>query len=284
MAAKDTHESIRRAICQHSFSAGVTYDTYLQGSYRNSTNIIRDSDVDLVVELTSSFCYDVSALSYEDACRFEMTHFAASYHWSDFLSEVYLVLSASYGADLVQRGHKSIKVAKGNSNRLNADVLVCMTHRKYLSYPQYGSPRYVEGITFLALPERRQIINYPKLHYDKGAAKNEDTRQRFKPAVRMFKNARSYMVENGLLAGDIASSYFIECLAYNMPSSEYAGSWAETYLSLIGWFCKAAQNGQLASLRCQNGISPLFGDLPEQWSANRAFTFIDQLLSLYRNW
>ena len=41
----------------------MTYVSYLQGSYRNDTNIRGDSDVDLVLELNSVFKHDASVLS-----------------------------------------------------------------------------------------------------------------------------------------------------------------------------------------------------------------------------
>ena len=55
-AAERTHHSLKRALeAYKKWPDGVTYETYLQGSYLNSTNIRGDSDVDLVAELTSVF-------------------------------------------------------------------------------------------------------------------------------------------------------------------------------------------------------------------------------------
>ena len=38
-SSKRTHEAIRRVLNAHSWPHGMTYDFYLQGSYRNDTNI-----------------------------------------------------------------------------------------------------------------------------------------------------------------------------------------------------------------------------------------------------
>lgn len=44
------HESIRNSLEVDTSQVKGKVDTYLQGSYRNSTNIRGDSDVDLVVQ------------------------------------------------------------------------------------------------------------------------------------------------------------------------------------------------------------------------------------------
>ena len=44
--AKLTHESVRNAIDSYKFPNGVCKDMYLQGSYKNDTNIYADMDVD----------------------------------------------------------------------------------------------------------------------------------------------------------------------------------------------------------------------------------------------
>lgn len=62
--SKQTHESIRLALAaDSSLIKGKDYEIYLQGSYRNTTNIRGDSDVDIVVELKSTFAPDTSLLS-----------------------------------------------------------------------------------------------------------------------------------------------------------------------------------------------------------------------------
>ena len=51
-ASKQAHVSIRNALARHTGWAKETkYDIFLQGSYKNDTNLRRDSDVDVVVEL-----------------------------------------------------------------------------------------------------------------------------------------------------------------------------------------------------------------------------------------
>ena len=45
--------SIREALDTYEWPAEIKYDVFLQGSYTNDTNLRRDSDVDVVVQLAS---------------------------------------------------------------------------------------------------------------------------------------------------------------------------------------------------------------------------------------
>jgi len=58
--AKATHESIRNALDSYRWTDGVDFEVYLQGSYKNNTNIRGDMDVDVVVQLNSSFYSNLS--------------------------------------------------------------------------------------------------------------------------------------------------------------------------------------------------------------------------------
>ena len=138
---------------------GMTRDFYLQGSYRNDTNIRGDSDVDIVLELTSAFHHDASAISQYEQDRLASSFQSASHSWNDFRRETLRALEDGFGRGMVSQGNKSIKL-KADPPRLAADVVVCMEHRRYTGYYTY-----VEGITFWALHDKRWIVNYPKEHY-----------------------------------------------------------------------------------------------------------------------
>jgi hypothetical protein len=66
----DTYDSIKNALAAWDGSQEFTYGIYLQGSYANATNVRADSDVDVVVELTSTYCTDFSELTPADAERY----------------------------------------------------------------------------------------------------------------------------------------------------------------------------------------------------------------------
>ncbi len=58
--ARQTHESIRTALSSHGWPDGVDFEVYLQGSYKNATNVRGDSDVDVVVQLKSTFYHNLN--------------------------------------------------------------------------------------------------------------------------------------------------------------------------------------------------------------------------------
>lgn len=56
------YERIRIALQNDASLRGRNFEVFLQGSYRNSTNIRGDSDVDVVVKLTDTYMPDYSLL------------------------------------------------------------------------------------------------------------------------------------------------------------------------------------------------------------------------------
>ena len=283
--ASITHASIRHALSAHAWPSTVDYEVYLQGSYRNHTNIRGDSDVDLVVQLNSSFKHELSALSEAQVRAFHATYSDTTYHWGMFRAETLRALKEYYGASLVTEGHKSLKVS-GASGRLNADVVPCLMYRKYRSSQRSDLAQYVKGIAFYSLPDLRLIVNFPKLHYANGAAKNADdaTKGLFKPAVRVLKNARNYLVDHQAISDQLAPSYFIECLAYNLPNDRFSTDHRITFLGFVTWAYDILKNDSYRRLKCQNEQLPLFGSEPEQWSVSNAIQLLGALMTLWSDW
>ena len=161
-----THEAIRKAIDAYEWPDGMTHDFYLQGSYHNDTNLTGDSDVDVVLELTST-----TYRGGDPAFRyFQEPQTANVYSWDEFRREALKALERGFGKKSVAQHNKSIRI-KGSTRRLLADVVVCARHRYSHSFL---TP--IDGITLFALREgRRQIINYPKQHHENGVAKTHAT-------------------------------------------------------------------------------------------------------------
>ena len=272
--AKRTHEAIKRVLDAHQWPPGMSYDFYLQGSYRNDTNIRGDSDVDIVLQVNSTFELDTSILDPYSAQQLRSSYGDSLYEGDDFRRLALSVLVAHYGDKIVGQGNRSIKI-KADSGRVAADVVVCIGHRRYTSPSQY-----VEGITFYALRDKRWSVNYPNLHYGNGAGKSRRTRDWFKRTVRMFKNARNHLVSNRLINSDLAPSYFLECLLYNAPDAAFKASFQDTYSDIVNWMVRTNLN----QLKCQNGQLLLFGSLPEQWSEHDANALAMGLANLWNNW
>src|SRR5215469_14994830 len=91
---------------------------------------------------------------------------------------------------------------------------------------------YDEGLEFVDAAGN-YTINFPKLHIANGEARNSQNRTNghYKPAVRMFKNARYRATERGFL--DDAPSYFVECLLYNVPDVCFTDSMQGSYADVV---------------------------------------------------
>ena len=176
----------------------------------------------------------------------------------------------------VSEGKKALKVT---TSYLRADVVVCLQYRKYSDRPR-SKADFIEGMTFRVPSESRWVINYPKLHYQNGARKNQNTNGWYKPTVRMFKNARTYLVDKGVIPADLAPSYFLECLLYNVPNDKFGPNLQSTFREVITWRLKA----DFSRFVCQNEQLPLFGNTPEQWSEDKARCFLEAMVELWKDW
>jgi predicted nucleotidyltransferase len=283
VTAASTYHSIRKAL-RDVESSPVRYkdvDVYLQGSYRNDNNIRGDSDIDVVVELNSTFSRNLAKLSAYEAQLYRETYSNATYFWQDFRADVLEALRHYVGYASVGEGNKCLKVAAG-SGRLAADVVVCQEHREYRHFYGVNDQSFVEGIKFWTRKEGREVVNFPKPHHDNGVGKNSALRTggAYKPTVRMFKNARTHMSKKGLIATDLAPSYFLECLLYNVPDWVFSGSRSDAFFNVLRWLYSADFSG----FYCQNGQTLLFGPTPEQWNATDARRLVGALTALWNGW
>lgn len=234
---------------------------YLQGSYRNHTNIRGDSDVDIVVE-ASNIIYDENQSTSrrnreaEEDCR-----------W--FKSEFKSALINYYGYTNVSESSngKCIKVS-GSGNRLNADVVPCVTHRHF---SPDGDP--IHGITFWT-NNGTQIVNYPKLHLENGAKKNKDCEENFKPIIRVFKNARNAVYSD-------FPSYFLECLLYNIHYQCFSGDFSQSFPLILQHLTEFKNCGELKFFDCQNELQGIFGPEPYEIDIKHAYELIKLLNELW---
>lgn len=189
---------------------GADVSVFLQGSYRNRTNIRQDSDVDVVVLHTGYYFPDVSLLPSEDQQTYWSGFSKAPYSFSDYKAEVLNLMEGVFGAAHTQRKNKCIRIA-GNDYRVNADVVPCFVHRRIGG----GGETTEEGVQFLS-DSGDSIFSFPKQHYDNGVAKNGHARQMYKPAVRILKNVRNGLVEDGKFTDKLMPSFLLECLVWNV--------------------------------------------------------------------
>lgn len=279
--AKVTADSVKSALTTYKWPEGVSFDTYLQGSYKNSTNIRGDNDVDVVCQLTSNFRSNTSEFSSEQLRIYNQMYPNATYNWSNFHNDVLLRLKDYYGDDKVNVGKKSIKIL-GGSSRLPADVVVAMSYRRFTRLVSSNDFKYIEGLTFYVPTENRWVVNFPKIHYDNGVTKNSESQTNgwFKPSVRIMKNIRSYLVDNNLLDKKNAPSYFIECLTYNIPNDSFGKSYLSTLIAILKYCVDEYNQNEMNDFVCQNEQLKLFGNSPEQWNTSDYFKYISKIVNI----
>jgi len=268
-----THEQIRRALNQSEALRGRSFDIYLQGSYANSTNIRADSDVDVVVELTSTFHHDLSKLSYDQKQVFHQTYPNATYHWADFHRDVLSALNTYFGAGSAQAGNKSVKLA-GNDSRVNADIVPCLEHRQYASFSTWNRSDFVRGIKFWTKAEtpNREIVNFPKVHIENGESKNaiHRTNTMYKGTARVVKNIKRQLVDNHGLNPKLAPSYFLECAIYNVPDGHFRTDFKGSLENALNFILRECNPATLLTASHQHF---LFGTEPWQWNQQDAGAF-----------
>ncbi|MCX8519801.1 MAG: hypothetical protein ORN21_06685 [Methylophilaceae bacterium] len=79
--------------------------------------------------------------------------------------------------------------------------------------------------------------------------KHQASSKCLKPMVRVFKNMRSNMVEKRLIAANLAPSYYIESLLYNVPDNKFTTNYQHCVYNILNWYQKKAQN---SNLECGN--------------------------------
>ena len=259
-AFKQAHLPIRKAMEEHKGLSQFTYEVFLQGSYKNDTNLGGDSDVDVVIRLAHKLDPIVAAIRGAELQKND-SHKAAHRQWQLFRRHALKAMRTGFG-DEASSGRKTLKIKKG-ALQADADLVVTL--------------RFRGGIAFYLPDERRWVVSFPQQHHQWGSKKDKATSQRFKRTVRMFKAARNRLVEKGVLKKEDAPSYFIECLLYNVPDKEFKPKLTTTYTGILAWLKTAKLDGFL----CQNRKVALFGLGQEQWSVKKARAFVKALRELW---
>ena len=169
MGAKNTHAAIRKALAQHQWPDHVRYVTYLQGSYRNNTHLRRQSDVDVVVELTSLPVRDGSRLSDSQRRLLDKDFPEPAYGWRRFRGDVRSAIAGSLGDSRVREGKKTFKLVM-ESPEIPVDVVVAVRYLTYTEYSGQRSYKCTEGLGLYLPAEGRWAVNYPHLHRRNGVS------------------------------------------------------------------------------------------------------------------
>jgi len=267
--SKATGESIKRAISSYNdFPNGVTYEVYLQGSYKNNTNIYSDSDVDVVVQKTSAFYNNLDQRQEE-----RLGLVTNDYGFRNFRTDVIRALGQYYNLEDINPDNKVVKLAP-NNNRRPADILVCCSYRKYY---RVDKDTYYEGVYFRTTQTNETCYSFPKRHYENTVRKNQDCNGNFKSMVRIFKNINRTLINRGDIEAKTAPSYYIECLLGNVPSRNYEGTYSDMFLNILNYLA----DNNWDDFQCLNGLRTMWGEGNENWTQEKARAYLLKTVDLW---
>ncbi len=168
-----SYQSIRNVLLDVNAPYAVRgRSVFLQGPYKNDTNVYGDSDVDIVISTDAVNYSDTSYLPADDLPNYNGQFVRATYQLPDFKNEVVEWLKKKYPNE-VSVGSKAVYI-NGNAGRRGADVIIAAEFRRYYTYPAQGEPTFETGICFLK-PDGSLIDNFPKQHSDRCTSKNQST-------------------------------------------------------------------------------------------------------------
>jgi hypothetical protein len=165
------------------------YDTFLQGSYRNSTALADINDVDIVAREIG-----------------EKAPKSVAYWEALFEHIARLLRTSSRISGAVSIGDKCVKLT-GSLGGLNADIVPALAIRNLATDP-------------IAVWSRRrqvEVPNHPRVHYDNGVRKQADASDAYKPTVRLLKGwSRQYAGMD-----KTAPSFYLECAVHDAADSNF---------------------------------------------------------------
>src|SRR5205807_5929354 len=174
-------------------------------------------------------------------------------------------------------GNKAVTIA-GNQSRRDADVVVCYEYRNYQSFRIQRTWDYVSGIV-IPTPQG-EIVNYPKQHSANLTTQHQATRNMLKPMVRILKNMRNRLIQDGSIANGIAPSYFIEGMLYNVLAINFVSTYGGAFCNCINWL----SNADRSTLVCPNRQYLLLRHSNIQWPPANCDAFLDALMNFWNNW
>ena len=282
IGSRDTYAVVRRALEAGSYNDS-TPKIFLQGSYCNDTNVWSESDVDVVIKTDEFFYYDTSELTPQDLANFQSAFSggAPSYGYDEFKSDVTDALTERFGRSSVKVGNRAISIA-ADGNRRSADVIVAALYRRFHSFPSSEASTKTEGICFFT-SDNTQIVNYPQLHSSNCTDKHQGTDGWFKPSVRILKNMRRRLIEDGVIDKTVAPSYFIEGLLYNVPKYYFGSSYQSTIGDVLDW-ANGLTSEETNNLVCANEMFYLVRDYNVTWAPAKYSKFLASVTEMWRDW
>ena len=278
--SSDTYQAIKATLeAKGTPYASKTFKVFLQGSYGNDTNIYAESDVDVVIQLNDCFQSDRDRLSSDQAAKWAEAHNDATYTHVEFKRDVLQVLTDAYGADVVP-GDKAIAIA-ARGKRRKVDVVVAIQYRRYIKFLSLTDQEFIEGMCFYN-GSNQIIANYPRHHSANLTKRHQDSGEWLKPMIRVFKNARSKLVDRGIIEAKQAPSYFVEGLLYNVPSDKFGTSYEDSFVNAYNWLQTDSLRDKLVTANEQYYL--IRDGFHYSWPKANVQAYLDGLSRLWNEW
>ena len=204
---------VRKAIEANAAFDDSNVRIYTKGSYPNNTNVRRDSDVDVAVELQNCFYYDYLPGVTAPASS-KPGPYSGSWTPATWRAEVKAALVNQFGSDRIDAsGRIAINISAVAGSRPSADVVPSFAYQRY-----DDSDRTIVHVGSCVFPSDggAKVVNWPQRQLENGRTKNTATGGRYKCYVRALKNAENTLAADGTIKD--LPSYFMECLGYNVPN------------------------------------------------------------------
>ena len=156
-------------------SNGRDISVFLQGSYKNNTNIDKNSDIDIVaycpIFMSNIWSLkDNNTLNFykefdsKELARYNNAFTTANYNLKKFKDELFKYLNAELNNESVWYKSKTIKCKINNSN-FTFDIVPAFEYRFYIQPFIDADTKYIQGNTILDTTKNIRIINFPKQTY-----------------------------------------------------------------------------------------------------------------------
>lgn len=276
---------IRTALAGREMLGRPFVEVSAQGSYFNNTNTRIESDMDIRVDWLNTFLTVTDGrLSTEQAnaaLGYIGTGRSITVDAAEHRERVCQALCDAFGADQVKPGTKALRLKAVPGSRAPADVVP--TIRCVYAVPKGLGllslvPREIEGVAIIE-PDGSCTINFPSQHHSVGKLKHEDTRRRYKKAVRILKVLRDELIDLGCLQKGQAPSFLIECLVNAVPVWDFLvdEDRYDRVRRALAAIADLLSSPAYLDMREVNGIKPLFAPFlgrPQPWAVEDARRFV----------
>jgi hypothetical protein len=238
--------------------------------------------VDVVIRYDGAFFHNADQLPAEQAAAFHAAYpGTGTYSYDSFKAQVRAALERTFKGSVKTGSKKAIKIT-ANGSRRNADVVVAFEYRRYLRFTSPSDDQHVTGICFFTQDTGTRVTNYPKQHSENCSAKHAATKNYFKPLVRIFKNMRSKLVEDGTINDGLAPSYYVEGLLYNVPNDKFVGNYRDAVLNILTWLHETSDRKNFVCVNKQFYL--LRDNAHECWPTANGEQFINAIIKLWNDW